>query len=368
MSQTTAVQKSEQPEASRGIEGLLSEDNIKARFHEVLGPRRGAQYISSILTTVNASDALRKCDPLTVIAAGAQAAALDLSIVPTIGQAAMVPYGGKAQFQIMTRGIIQLAHRTNKYRRIHLAEVFDGQLVKHDEFTGKVTLDADARKSDKVEGFYFTFELLNGFMHEAYWSARRCIEHGWKYSKSFRKGKGLWMEDTLIPKKNWVFDRAAFKGFVTLRSGAASMCGKTAVKNELNKWGPLSADMQDAFTADQAVLRLDGSKKYIDSTAEPTMDEEVPNPKPAKAKDGNGKSVPKKEDASPHEAEGIVDRVTMTEIDGKAGHYVYLKGGERYIAWEKKVAQLAKDRKGKKVKIAFDATDVGREIQLLEPA
>ena len=106
----------------------------------------------------------------------------------------------------------------------------------------------------------------------------------------------------------------------------------------------------------------------IQVTPDEPKEKDVPDPKPAKAKDGNGKSVPKKEDASPHDAEGIIDRVTMTEIEGKAGHYVYLKGGERYIAWEKKVAQLAKDRKGKKVKIAFDATNVGREIQLLEPA
>ena len=364
---------STQSEDQLGLKSLLAKDNFKARFNEVLGPRRGAQYISSIITVANASKALRQCDPKTVIAAGAQAAALDLSIVPTIGQAAMVPYRNKgryeAQFQIMTRGIIQLAHRTGKYKKLNLAEVYEGQLIEHNEFTGEVRLDASKKISNKVQGFYFLWELVNGFRREAYWSAFKCVRHGYRYSKSFRLyGNGLWMEDRLIPKKKGKFDPDAFKGFVTEGSGTFAMCSKTIVKNDLTKWGPLSTDMQDAFTADQAVIGPDGKPEYVDTTAETVEEKDIPDPQPAAKKaskpKGNGEGGPKDAVFEPR-------KITKTEVNGQPCHRIWAsEEGPRYIAWQESVANVARTAKesGAKVKVFYEEGKHGPEIEMIEPA
>ena len=133
------------------LQGLLRQDAIKARFTEVLGPRRGAQFISSIISVTGGNSALAevaKKNPNSIIRAAAQAAVLDLSIVPTIGHAAIVPYKDEAQFQIMKGGIIQLAHRSSKYKRLHLAAVYEGQLVKRNRLTGEIVLDETKKKSD----------------------------------------------------------------------------------------------------------------------------------------------------------------------------------------------------------------------------
>jgi len=329
-----AVEKSGGP---LNLRGLLAQESIKARFNEVLGPRRGAQFISSIITVVSASRQLQDADPQSVIGAAAQAAALDLSIVPTIGHAAIVPYNNnrkdpktgqwektvEAQFQIMVRGIIQLAHRTGKYKRLHLAEVYEGQLLEHDEIRGVFRLDSEARKSDRVIGFYFVFQLLNGYVHEAYWPIQRCIEHGFKYSKSFQHGNGRWMDDPLITTKKGrygpEFDLGAFKGAVTYGSGTFAMCAKTVVKNTLSKWGPLSADMVDAFTADQAVLRPDGSRDYIDTTADDAPAGALPAPAAPPPMPGRASREPKIEKPEPTKqpAENRVDEPPTAGGDGR---------------------------------------------------
>lgn len=366
------------------LRGMLSTDLVKKRFEEVLGPRRGAQFVSSIITVVGDNKNLQKCKPATVIAAAAQAAALDLSIVPTIGHAAIVPYGDRAAFQAQWKGIVQLAHRTSKYKSIHLAEICEGQLIELDEIKGTFKFDASKKKSDKIMGFFFRFDLLNGFVHEAYWSVQRCVEHGFRFSKSFQYGSGLWMEDKLITRnKQGKFDKAAFKGFITLRSGCFSMCAKTVVKNELSKWGPLSADMQDAFTADQAVIRQDGTKDYIDSTAEPTPDEtEVPDPKPAKtAPPAEGKKANEKpaEDDKPNPAANSgkvkfkIDGVVSTQLNGNDVFAVRRKIKNnlvRYYTNERGVADFAKQaqKDNAQVSVSYEMVDENLWIELIERA
>lgn len=307
-------------EENTPLKALLSQENIKKRFAEVLGPRRGAQFISSLVSVWNASKKLQECTPSSILGAAAQAAALDLSIVPTIGHAAIVPYKDTATFQIMSRGIVQLAHRSSKYKTMNLAEVYEGQLVSEDRFSGRVTLDEKKRKSDLIEGFFFVFELLNGYRHEAYWSARRCVEHGWKYSKSFQYGSGLWVEDQLLPMKGGKFDKAAFKGFLTFGSGTYAMASKTVIKNTLSKWGPLSADMMDAFTADQSSITPDGKKTYIDAVDSPEMDTAGMEPirKGRKPKKDDAKAETPETDAGlQYTPAGTIVRIARTENLGK---------------------------------------------------
>ncbi len=274
------------------LKQLLADVNSKKRFEELLG-KRASSFISSVISVHAASKQLQKVSPESILAAAAKAASFNLPIDPNLGQAAIVPYGEEAQFQVMAKGIIQMAHRTGKYKKVILEEVFEGQLVKYDRFKNEIVLDESLKKSDLVEGFYFAFELINGYKHEAYWSVRECIDHGWKFSKSFKLyGSGQWMEDPLIPTKGSGRDKradlSAFKGLLTHKSGAYGMCAKTVVKNEITKWGPLSIEdlggIADVIKFDQAVVRPDGTPDYIDATtvkdgdAETDVAPEMPKP------------------------------------------------------------------------------------------
>lgn len=250
---------------------LLEDVNTQKLFRDMLG-KDARSFQQNMLTVYNGG--LQACDPDSVVASCAISASINLSILPSLGQSCVVPYkdGDRlvAQWQIMTRGIIALAMRSEQYKKINLARVYDGQLVENDEFKGTVTLNAKAKKSDRVQGYYFFFELLNGFTRESYWSAKKCIEHGLRFSKSFQKGSGKWAEDPEFTKagsvKKWLDGK---EHFLTEGSGADAMSSKTAVKNDLTKWGPLETRIREIISLDQAVVDPDGSKRYIDTTAEP---------------------------------------------------------------------------------------------------
>ena len=186
-------------------------------------------------------------DPMTIISAAAVAASLDLSIVPSLGLAHIVPYKnsdtGKvvAQFQMGWRGYVQLAQRTGLYLTMNAGKLLEGQLVKKDLLSGRIEVNEDLKKSDTVIGYFAHFELVNGFQKTAYITKENALKHGKRYSKSFDKG-------------NWTKD-------------PDPMGIKTIVKELLGKWAPLSTDyqMQKALQLDQAVIKEDGTPDYIDN-------------------------------------------------------------------------------------------------------
>ena len=358
---------------NKSLKEMLGDESAKKRFREILG-QKSAGFISSIISAHQANKALQECDPQSILAAAAVAASLDLPINPSLGQAALVPYSGQAQFQMQWKGYVQLAHRTGKYRRIHLAPVFEGQLVEYDEFKGVVRLDAARKKSDLVMGFYFYFELTNGFLHEAYWSTAQCIAHGWKFSKSFGYCNGQWPDDPLIPKTGTGRDRRvdlkSFKGLVTYKSGTYGMCAKTVVKNELSKWGPLSTEMQDAVVKDQAVFDQEGNPKYIDTTAEPTVDPEMPKraseakalpaPEPAKDPETPAEAAAQSQaganDGAAQETSFIIEKVTTTEKGKKVFYCIYIDG-MRYETPNADMGKAARAWCDSKTPVVFVADD-----------
>ena len=274
----TTVTKDVAP-ARKTLAELLNDEATKATFAAMLG-KDARSFAQNILTVYNGSKSLQQCDPESIVAACGISASINLSILPSLGQSCVVPYkiDGRlvASWQIQWKGLVQLAHRTGQYKRLNLAHVYEGQLVKHDEFKGIVHLDAEAKKSNRVQGYYFFFELLNGTQMEFYWSAKKCIEHGLRYSKSFQAGDGLWTDDPEFASAGSVKKWLALKEqFLTDGSGADSMAGKTVVKNMLNKWGVLETRIKEIVALDQAVIGADGEPRYIDTTSEPASDPKV---------------------------------------------------------------------------------------------
>lgn len=81
------------------LKSMLGNENVKARFQEILG-KKAPGFISSILSVANSNTLLQKADPKTVMNSAVIAATLDLPINPNLGFAYIVPFGGQAQFQL----------------------------------------------------------------------------------------------------------------------------------------------------------------------------------------------------------------------------------------------------------------------------
>lgn len=259
------------------IKSLSNSPLIQSKFKDVLGNKAPA-FIASVVGAVNSNYALSKADPTSIFAAAMIAATLNLSVVPTLGQAAIVPYKdkgvAKAQFQIMVRGIVQLAQRTGQYKNINAGEVYEDEYKGYDLLTGDVNIvpmingQRDHGERDKIVGYFAYIETVTGFKKVEYWSRPQVEAHAMRYSKSYKNGP--WQDN---------FD---------------AMAKKTVLKSLINHYGPMSVDtdLAQALQKDQLVVDSDGTESYADNPmgefiAPPTDNEEVVINEPKEEKDIN---------------------------------------------------------------------------------
>ena len=335
---------------------LLGTIDVKKQFEDMLG-RNANAFLAGVMAMYNHNEALAQCDPQDVLRQCAISASTGLSLVPGFGQSCVVPYKDNKTgrmiptWQIEAKGIIQLALRSNQYRDLNLARVFEGQLVEYDEHRGRVTLRKE-KKSDRVEGYFLVFELLSGLHKEFYWSARRAVEHGYRYSQSFKNGKGKWMEDPELKNglKKW-------SGFLTLGSGTDDMAAKTPIKIELQRWGVIETSAREILAKDHSYTAPDGKTVYVDTTAEPTdpgtaAPAEMPKRKSDKAAEPapeSGTETDKKDKtAGPTQQDIIVASLATTNMDGKPVTVIREEGDkpQKYYTDDAGLIEAAKKSKG----------------------
>lgn len=239
---------------------FMAGEGVKRKIGEIIAGKKGDGFITSIVACVSNNPALSACDNGTILSAGLQGAALDLSPSPALGHFYMVPFEDRknnrtvATFQIGYKGYIQLAIRSGQYRRINVIAIKDGELVSWNPLTEdlytKLIDNDEARERTPTTGYYAMFELTNGFVKTMYWSRAKMEAHAMKYSKGYaaKKGYTFWEKD---------FDGMAFK---------------TMLRQLLSKWGVMSIDLQRAFESDMSVLNQDGRPDYIDNQAGDIVD------------------------------------------------------------------------------------------------
>lgn len=217
----------------------MNRDDVKSRFNEVLG-KRAPQFISSMISLSNGK--LKKCDAKSVIASCMVAATLDLPINSELGLAHLVPYAGKAQFQIGYKGLTQLAIRSGQYRHLNTCCVYQGQLKSFNKLTGELELDQDVEDSGEAVGYAAYLETVSGYSHAVYWTRQQVEKHALRFSQAFKKEKkdSPWFTD---------FD---------------SMAQKTVLKHLIGRWGPMSVDVQTAVRFDQSTQASIGGEPMFD--------------------------------------------------------------------------------------------------------
>lgn len=214
----------------QNIESASKSDKWTGHFKSILGQSYGA-FLANIVAVVNGNSMLQKASVESVMLAAAQAAACGLSI--TTGEAALVPYKGQCQLQIMRDGWVAMAVRTNMFRYIVNEPVYDGELVRYDRFTDDYEFDASRRVSGNIIGFMARFELVSGYRKTVFWDIARVNEHALKYSRTAVHERGLW------------------------QTNYNEMALKTVLKHLLKKYAPKSMQISCAIAADQAAFEGD---------------------------------------------------------------------------------------------------------------
>lgn len=230
--------------ARADVKALLNNVSVKKRFEDILGKHAPA-FMSSIISVANGNEQLKRVaqtNPMSIISAGAVAAALNLPIDPNLGFAYIVPYGDQATFQMGYKGYIQLAMRTGQYKAINVTEVYEGEIEHINRFTGEI--EFGEKTSDDIVGYLAYFKLLNGFEKYLYMTKQQIENHAKKYSKSYSNPRGRWALDF------------------------HAMAMKTVLKMLLSKYGILSVEMQTmgtALVADGAAVNEAGEYEHVDA-------------------------------------------------------------------------------------------------------
>lgn len=215
---------------------LMHSPAVIGKLNEVWNsPQMANSFMSSVISVASGNPQLRKAQPMSIIGAAMVAATMQLQVVPTLGQAYLIPYGTQCQLQVGYLGILQLCQRSGQFRKILAAPVHEGEYISGDEFDEDYVFDKKQKKSEKVIGYMAKFELLNGFSKVAYWDIDKVKAHATKFSQAYRAGySSPWKSD---------FD---------------AMAMKTVLKSIL-KYAPKSIEMQAAVTYDQAVVNTNVS-------------------------------------------------------------------------------------------------------------
>lgn len=229
--------------ASNELQRMANNPSIQKRLESILGAR-APQFVSSLITITQSSFQLQKCDPKSIMASAMIAATLDLPINQNLGFAHIVPYSGKAQFQMGYKGFIQLAQRSGQFATMNDLVIPDGVFVSFDPLAEKLELDWSQLNTEAdTHGYAFHFRLINGFSKTIYWSRAKVVAHATRFSQAYRAGKK---------------DSPWFTSF-------DSMALKTVIKHGLSKYAPLSVEMRKALDYDQSIPDLDGNREYPDN-------------------------------------------------------------------------------------------------------
>lgn len=183
--------------------------------------------------------ALTECTPNSILQSCMACATTGLRIDPAFGEAAIVPFKGKATFMPMRNGLMSLAVNSGLFKSINAAPVYEGYIKEYNAITGEITWDTDVMIRLKMNpgeriliGYSAYIETLAGYKHTLFWTIDEIKAHGKRYSKTYSRADGLW--NTNFP----------------------AMAEKTMLRQILLKWSQ-SAPRVDARLA--MALRLDGA-------------------------------------------------------------------------------------------------------------
>lgn len=248
MAANNAIQAAQEPKITR----WLSTDKVRNKFTEVLDKGADA-FIASLLSLINETPQLKTAEPESVLMSALTAATLKLPINKNLGFAYIVPYKGKAQFQMGWKGYVQLAERTGQYKTIHADVVYEGQIEDIDFVTGKII--RGKKTSNKVVGYVAYIEMINGFSKTLYMDKETMQEHAHTYSQSYAY-------DLKNNRKSSVWS-----------TNFDAMATKTVLKILISKYGIMSVDtftanMATALNADSAVISKNNEYIYEDNNAD----------------------------------------------------------------------------------------------------
>ena len=203
------------------------ESGIAKALPSMIGKDR---FIRAAHSAISGSAELASCTQNSFIGALMNSAQLGLEPNTPLGQAYLIPYAGKCQFQLGYKGMLELARRAGVTVQVH-------EIKQNDKFDYQYGLNPDLKHTPILGdrgptiGYYCIWKSKDGAFGIEVASKSDIEKFAKDKSKSFRDGSGPWKTD---------FD---------------AMAKKTVIKQAL-KYAPLSVELETALSADESVKNV----------------------------------------------------------------------------------------------------------------
>lgn len=176
----------------RKMTDLLSK--MEGQFKKALASTITPEKFTRIaLSLYNNNQAFWACDDVSFLSALMLSAQAGLEPNTILGQAYLIPYGGKVTFQVGYKGILELAHRTRLYKEIYALPVYKEDEFKYSYGLHKdlIHVPADIQSGDPTH-YYAVYKTVTGAEDFVVWSRDKVVNHAKKYSKTFNNRGGAW--------------------------------------------------------------------------------------------------------------------------------------------------------------------------------
>lgn len=232
-----AVKAEESQKEVKLTSGMKITDMIKAMTPEI---RKALPSVLTVerftrmaMSAMNNTPELAECSPISVLAALMNAAQLGLEPNTPLGQAYLIPYKNKGQyecqFQIGYKGYIDLAYRNEQMQTIQAQTVYE-----NDEFYYEFGLEPKLIHKPAFEDrgepvfFYGLFRTVNGGYGFSVMSKPEMDDFAKTYSKAFTSSYSPW------------------------KTCYEDMAKKTVIKQAL-KYAPIKTELQKIVTLDESI-------------------------------------------------------------------------------------------------------------------
>ncbi len=221
------LERQAQPNGQKDVLDLI--DRNAPELDKLLGPSLTVeQFKTAAMTYLRMQPKLYECNPYSVVGGLRLGAQLGLSLGP-LGHFYLVPFKNEAVFILGYRGMIELAYRSGKVRRIQAAVVREGDAFAYRYGTRQFldhTPSTESRESPWV-AVYAVAELTNGGKPFEVLD-RGHVEARMKRSPSHK-----------LPSSPWITDMEA-------------MWCKSAVR-QLQRWLPQTVESARAVEQDETI-------------------------------------------------------------------------------------------------------------------
>jgi recombination protein RecT len=284
---------------------------MTAKFDKALaGKITPDRMVRIVLTAVQTTPKLAECSRVSFFSAVMHSCQLALEPNTPLGQSYLIPrWNGtkkcfECKFQIGYQGMLDLAYRSDQYKRITAEVVYEG-----DNFDYEYGLDCYLRhkpfgKSDRPQYVYALYELKNGGREFKVWTWEKIMQHAEQFSESFDKSFSPW-------KSN--------------KESQEGMAKKTVLINLL-KYAPKSAEIASAINADDRVLRArrvnDGEHSFMSIDVEDIPvtpvdpESKEATPPPVQTPVGNGAATTPTQTQTPTESPAAQVATSATPRSG----------------------------------------------------